>query len=319
MLGNFDEYAGGATHNNYTTTGTLMSDLTVAGFQGYFVGVESYTNLYGNSSLSTTLANTGTAASETLTGSSGMDGIYGFAGSDTISGLDGNDYLDGGSGDDILNGGNGNDFLFGGAGDDLLDGSWDFDTLDGGSGVDTADYRFFNFDTRVDLVTGRVDFPSEWSAGGQFDTLISIENIMTGSGNDTTLLSTDNINNVVNGGAGTDTVYVPYSFNSGYTVSGTASNLVMSGWAGVDTFASIELVHFSDNSLRSTSSLLGGATPHQKNDFNADSNSDILFHNAATGSVYEWEMNGRTIKSSGGLGGDHNWIVAGVGDFNGDG
>ena len=56
LIGNFDEYPGGATHNNFTRTGTLMSDLTVAGFQDYFWTVEFYGEYYGNMTLSTVLA-----------------------------------------------------------------------------------------------------------------------------------------------------------------------------------------------------------------------------------------------------------------------
>ena len=54
-------------------------------------------------------------------------------------------------------------------------------------------------------------------------------------------------------------------------------------------------------------------------DFNGDGKTDILWRSNANGAVIEWDMNDRTVLSSGVIGGDTNWSVAGVGDFNGDG
>jgi hypothetical protein len=56
-----------------------------------------------------------------------------------------------------------------------------------------------------------------------------------------------------------------------------------------------------------------------QHDFNGDGHSDLIWRNASTGLNYEWEMNGRTISSSGPLGGDSTWSITGTGDFNGDG
>jgi len=59
--------------------------------------------------------------------------------------------------------------------------------------------------------------------------------------------------------------------------------------------------------------------PDVTNDFNGDGTSDILWFNAVTGGVGQFEMNNgsatwRSIGTSGA-----NWEVAGTGDFNGDG
>ena len=59
-------------------------------------------------------------------------------------------------------------------------------------------------------------------------------------------------------------------------------------------------------------------------DFNGDGKSDIVFQNTASanGAVYIWEMNGATIvnPSAGDVGNaGKDWVVKGVGDFNGDG
>jgi len=109
MFGNFDEYAGGATHGGYTTSGTLMSDLTLSGFEDYFWTQEQFTELHGGMSLSTVLADAGTDGGDSLAGGAGMDGFYGKAGQDTISGGGGNDLIDGGGGKDRMTGGSGSD------------------------------------------------------------------------------------------------------------------------------------------------------------------------------------------------------------------
>jgi Ca2+-binding RTX toxin-like protein len=111
MFGNFDEYAGGATYGGFTTTGTLMSDLTLAGFERYFWTQEHYTEVFGGMTLSTVRGRTGTAAADVMTGSAGMDGFYALAGNDTISAGNGNDLLDGGAGTDRMTGGSGADIF----------------------------------------------------------------------------------------------------------------------------------------------------------------------------------------------------------------
>jgi Ca2+-binding RTX toxin-like protein len=111
MLGNFDEYAGGATYKGYTTRGTLMSSDGMAGFEKYFWTVEHFTEVHSGLSLNTVLSKAATHGPEALTGTTGMDGFYGLGGDDTISGGAGNDLLDGGEGWDILTGGTGSDIF----------------------------------------------------------------------------------------------------------------------------------------------------------------------------------------------------------------
>ena len=109
MFGNFDEYAGGATFGGFTTTGTLMSDLTLASFENYFWTQEHYTEQLGSMTLSTVRGITGTSLAETLTGGAGMDGFYAMGGNDTVSAGGGNDFIDAGSGKDRMTGGSGAD------------------------------------------------------------------------------------------------------------------------------------------------------------------------------------------------------------------
>ena len=136
MMGVFDQYAGGATYGGYTTTGTLMSDLTVAGFEDYYWTIEYYVEQFGNLSLSTQLARVGTGANDELNGTGGNDGFYGLLGDDTIYGLGGNDYLVGQDGNDQLSGGDGDDILLGELGDDTIDAGMGINTIDGGAGSD---------------------------------------------------------------------------------------------------------------------------------------------------------------------------------------
>lgn len=145
MLGSFDEYEGGATFDNFTTTAMLMSDLTQGGFEKYFWTVEYYAKLFENVEFGTVLAKRGSSKAEQLTGDAGMNGIYGFGGSDTIRLKAGNDMGFGGSGDDKLYGGSGNDDLTGNSGKD----AFVFDTtLSAKKNVDVIE----DFSTRDDLI-----------------------------------------------------------------------------------------------------------------------------------------------------------------------
>ncbi len=130
----------------------------------------------------------GEAGDDRLYGGSGDDYLTGDAGADTLNGDAGNDILEGGAGDDLLSGGAGDDFLSGGAGNDILI---------GGAGTDTVDYSDKTVDLVVDMSLMYADF-----GDGEIDTLIGIEGISTGSGNDI-LIGTDD-DNVLISGAGDD-------------------------------------------------------------------------------------------------------------------
>jgi Ca2+-binding RTX toxin-like protein len=153
---------------------------------------------------------------------SGDDYLEGGSGTDSLWGLDGSDALYGGDGNDTyastvnvpadpntevgsytvtggLYGGGGDDFLYGGAGDDSLQGGTGADYLDGGSGLDYADYRDSAEAVVVNLLT-------QSASGGdaQGDTLVSIENAVGSSSNDSFVSGA--AANVIDGGDGTDTV-----------------------------------------------------------------------------------------------------------------
>ena len=113
----------------------------------------------------------GSRNSDQITGNNNNNEIIGEAGDDTISGL---------GGDDFISGGEGVDDLDGGLGDDIIDAVEGNDTVDGGGGIDTVDYFRASSDLTVDLVA---DTASGADIGS--DTLVSIENVISGSGNDT--------------------------------------------------------------------------------------------------------------------------------------
>ncbi|MBB5223956.1 Ca2+-binding RTX toxin-like protein [Amaricoccus macauensis] len=156
---------------------------------------------------------------DSLIGSALAQSLAGGAGDDTLDGDRGNDTLDGGTGNDLLLGGGGRDDLVGAlltaAGTLANDGR---DTLDGGTGIDTLRipnaagslYREGPIDVRVDLAAGtlRVNAP-----GAATDRLVSIENVTSGSGDDTIIgsgianrITAGDGNNLVRAGAGDDTI-----------------------------------------------------------------------------------------------------------------
>ena len=104
-------------------------------------------------------------------------------------------------------GGDGNDSVFGGAGNDLLAASLNDgdDTYYGGdisadAGTDTLDMGLLTAAAVVDLGTGVGGRGSAVSAQSGTDALWGVENVVTGSGDDTITAST--AVNVIDGGAG---------------------------------------------------------------------------------------------------------------------
>ena len=161
----------------------------------------------------------GTAAGETIVGGSGRDVIFagsgddnvlGGGGADMLYGDAGDDRILGGKGDDLLNGGAGDDTVFGEEGDDIFvasagdgDDVYYGDGMNGGAGNDTLDMSAIGADITADLGTGFMGRGSVSSAQSGSDTIWGIENIVTGSGNDTITASA--AVNVMDGGAGNDT------------------------------------------------------------------------------------------------------------------
>jgi Ca2+-binding RTX toxin-like protein len=140
------------------------------------------------------------------------DIVYGDAGADRIFGDQGNDLITAGAGDDTV---------FGGAGDDLIvaevgDGNDVYfgDEGGGGTGIDTLDMSAATANVTVNLGSGALSNGTASSSQTGNDTIWGIENVNTGSGNDT--ITASNAVNVINGGAGNDT----FKFTSTVSANG---------------------------------------------------------------------------------------------------
>ncbi|SMO94989.1 calcium-binding protein [Paracoccus laeviglucosivorans] len=138
-----------------------------------------------------------TQLADRITGSMGADRIMGLAGNDALTGRGGNDLIVAGGGADALNGGYGND------------------TLDGGAGVDTL---IFAAATPIHV---NLALRGPQATGQGTDTIMNIENVTSGSGND--VLSGNGAANVLNGGAGND------------VLNGAGGNDRLIGGLGIDT------------------------------------------------------------------------------------
>ncbi len=160
----------------------------------------------------------GTRFADHYVGKAGDDVIFGFGNDDLIYGQLGDDTLFGGDGNDNLIGGAGRDTLIGGSGDDILN---------GGNGRDTADYSDQTTTVNVNLALA-----SNQATGALIgtDTLVSIEDVIGGSGGDTII--GDEASNGLFGGGGNDDL-----FGGGGSdwLSGGRGTDTLDGGSGTDT------------------------------------------------------------------------------------
>jgi Ca2+-binding RTX toxin-like protein len=176
---------------------------------------------------------------------------------------DGNDTANTNIGTDVIFGGGGDDEIHSGADEDRLAGGAGADILDGGADFDLADYSTSSAGVTIDLGAGT-------ASGGdaQGDTLTSIEGLI-GSAHDDSLTG-DTGNNVfyasggmdvVDGAAGTDTVYFS-GLASDYTLStdGSGNTVVTDNRAGapdgVTTLIGIETITYGVSAAQ----VAGGKT-----------------------------------------------------------
>ena len=187
---------------------------------------------------------TGNGADNLLSGLAGNDQLIGGGGNDTLNGGSGNDLLNGGTGSDTASyssatasvtvnlnlagaqntGGGGidtlvsienlagsrfNDVLLGNASNNVLAGRDGNDLLNGGAGSDTASYSTATAGVTVDLDLG--DTPQN-TGGAGIDRLVSIENLIGSSFNDT-LNGTVDDNITIKGGAGNDRLTTDHTLN----------------------------------------------------------------------------------------------------------
>ncbi|MFN5064402.1 MAG: calcium-binding protein, partial [Aphanizomenon sp.] len=166
---------------------------------------------------------------ENIIGSSRNDSLVGNSGNNSLNGGNGDDILNGGDGNDTLDGGdNGNDILNGGTGNDTLNGGTGNDTLNGDTGSDTADYSYSTREITANLSLAQAQVT--FIGSQETDQLISIENIIGSSGNDS--LVGNSGNNTLNGGNGIDTL----NGGAGHdTLNGGNGNDILDGGDGSDT------------------------------------------------------------------------------------
>lgn len=186
-------------------------------------------------SLTSGTATGATSGNDTLTG---IEHLIGGSGNDTLTGDGGGNILVGGSGNDTLIGLAGDDYLSGEIGDDTLRGGAGNDTLNGGAGSDTADYSDDTAGVVASLLTGKATGPAIGT-----DSLITIENLTGGAGNDTltgdgnaNVLTAGAGNDILSGGGGDDRlVFASGSFTAADRVDGGAGNdiLSLSGGANI--------------------------------------------------------------------------------------
>ncbi len=156
----------------------------------------------------------GTAGKDALVGGDGRDILFGDAGNDDILagdgadmafGDEGDDRIFGQGGDDYLNAGAGSDTVFGGDGNDVIvaqvgDGN---DVYYGDDGSDTLDMSAITASITANLGTGHMERGYVSSAQTGQDVIWSIENIITGSGDD--VITASGAVNIIDGGEGNDT------------------------------------------------------------------------------------------------------------------
>lgn len=128
----------------------------------------------------------GGSGDDVLTGDREANTLLRGEGDDVLSGGAGADHLEGGNGRDILSDGSGADVVGGGEGDDrlvvALDG--DADSFDGGDGRDTLDLTAAKTSLVIDLDKGTIT-----GLGLGEDTVIRVEDVESGEGDDTFIVS----------------------------------------------------------------------------------------------------------------------------------
>jgi Ca2+-binding RTX toxin-like protein len=253
-LWNFEGIIGGSGDD---TLGSATSGETLNGGAGNdvinFSSSSSAVVATLNSAGNATLTSGGFAVSSQYTN---FEGIFTGSGNDTITGDSSTNLVDSGSGNDLISGSGGNDTLRGGLGNDSLSGDADDDTLqggsgndtlNGGSGNDTADYSYTGVNLTIALNSAGT--ATVTVAAGDTDSLLGIERVIGGSGNDT--ITGDAVANHFTGGAGND------------VLSGGANDDTLIGGSGNDLLdggADYDLASYSYASSNMTVTLNSAGT-----------------------------------------------------------
>ncbi|HXL98473.1 MAG TPA: hypothetical protein VN932_00980, partial [Rhizomicrobium sp.] len=219
-----DHIDGGSGNDTVNLNGDYSSDLQF--FSDSIVSVETITVSAGHDYV-LTLSNGETPLSGTLTIDASALGAGNFLNFDGSNVSTAAFNVIGGAGDDVFRGGPGND------------------TFNGGAGNDVVSYFSSSSDMTINIGTTG---PQNIGQGFGNDTLISVEGVITGSGNDTiTGDSHDNFinagggNNIIDGGAGNDTV--SFANTAGpISIDLSLNHQTVNHNDGTDTLTSVENV-----------------------------------------------------------------------------
>jgi len=239
-LGNDVLNGGIGTDTADYSSGTIFDGTFFRTFTGATAGVRVDLNV-------AIAQNTIGSGLDTLVGIENITGTN-FAAGDTLIGNAANNTLSGLAGNDCLFGNAGNDQLLGGDGTDVLNGGLGADLLNGGAGVDTASY-IGGGPVIVNLGLAG----AQAGAGG--DTLVSMENAVGSSFNDTLIGNAGN--NELLGNAGND-ILIGNGGND--TLNGGLGNDTLNGGVGIDT------ADYSNNVICGTT--IPGATAGVRVDLN---------------------------------------------------
>ncbi len=127
------------------------------------------------------------------------------------------------------------------------------DTYNGGAGSDTVDYSAYGSGSALTVNFGSVSaagYVTVAGAGATNDLIGNVENFVGGSGNDTIVAARDDVANLFDGGAGSDTAsYAAYT--TGIRVDfGTAGGAVVAGSGSAGA---------TSDTLRNVENFIGGA------------------------------------------------------------
>lgn len=211
-----------------------------------------------------------------------------------------------------------------------------FLTIWDGSGNGTYDFSAYTTGTSVDLRPGQFSLLSavqraylgdgHYAQGNVYnalqyngDTRSLIRTVYCGSGSDTIVGNA--ANNTIYGGGGIDTidggagwdrsVFAGIASTAATWVQNANGSWTVTAGSWRQTLTNVEVIQFTDKTV--------ALRERPKADFDGNNCSDILWRNTSSGAVLQSAMNGTQVLSSTFIGGDLNWTIAGLGDFNGDG
>jgi Ca2+-binding RTX toxin-like protein len=233
---NVENLTGTSTSAGQELTGNELDNIiTGADVASTLSGMEGDDSIYAGD-LDDSLV--GGDGNDMLMGAEGADTMFGGDGTDLLFGGEGNDSVDGGAGADNILGAEGNDYMNGGDGADSVDGDWGADTLSGGADS-LGDTLRGGSDNDVYVDVRAEDMILEDTVGGTDEirtsmssySLASLPNVENLTGTSTvggqSLMGND-VNNVITGSTGAD------------TLNGGLGNDTLNGGTGNDVYDAVQ-------------------------------------------------------------------------------